>query len=137
MTKREKFATIKGILNEQGIVEWDEFLDHEVELLSRKRSKSSKPTKRQVENEGVKARIAEVLTDEGQTVTEILKALGDDTLTNQRVSALLRQMTEAGDATKDVVKGKALWTAQSGGSGENHSLYHFTLVKHPVVTIIV
>lgn len=111
MAKREKFATIKGILNEQGIVEWDEFLDHEVELLSRKRSKSSKPTKRQVENEGVKARIAEVLTDEGQTVTEILKALNDDTLTNQRVSALLRQMTEAGDATKEVVKGKALWTA--------------------------
>lgn len=111
MTKREKFATIKGILNENGIVEWDEFLDHEVELLSRKRSKSSKPTKRQVENEGVKARIAEVLTDEGQTVTEILKALDDDTLTNQRVSALLRQMTEAGDATKEVVKGKALWTA--------------------------
>lgn len=111
MTKREKFATIKGILNEYDIVEWDEFLDHEVELLSRKRSKSSKPTKRQVENEGVKARIAEVLTDEGQTVTEILKALDDDTLTNQRVSALLRQMTEAGDATKEVVKGKALWTA--------------------------
>lgn len=111
MIKKEKFATIKGILNEHGIVEWDEFLDHEVELLSRKRSKSSKPTKRQVENEGVKARIAEVLTDEGQTVTEILKALDDDTLTNQRVSALLRQMTEAGDATKEVVKGKALWTA--------------------------
>ncbi len=111
MTKKETFATIKGILNENGIVDYDEFLDHEVELLSRKRSKSSKPTKRQVENESIKARIAEVLNDEGQTVTEILKALDDEELTNQRVSALLRQMVEAGGATKEVVKGKALWTA--------------------------
>lgn len=109
MTKKETFVTIKGILNENGIVDYDDFLDHEVELLNRKRSKSSKPTKRQIENEGVKARIAEVLNDEGQTVTEILKALGDDTLTNQRVSALLRQMD---GVNKEMVKGKALWTIE-------------------------
>ena len=106
MTKKETFATIKSILNDNGIVEYNDFLDHEVELLSRKRSKSSTPTKRQIENGGIKAKIAEVLTDEGQTVTEILKAIGDDTLTNQRVSALLRQM----DVKKEVVKGKALFT---------------------------
>lgn len=107
MTKKETFAAIKGILNDNGVVEYNDFLDHEVELLSRKRSGGSKPTKRQIENEGVKARIAEVLTDEGQTVTQILAALGDETLTNQRVSALLRQM----GAKKEMVKGKALFFA--------------------------
>ena len=108
MTKKENFAAIKNALNENGIVDFDAFIDHEVELLGRKRSASKSPTKRQIENESVKARIAEVLTDEGQTVTEILKAIGDDTLTNQRVSALLKQM----GTRKEKVKGKALFYAE-------------------------
>lgn len=33
------------------------FLEHEIELVSRKRTGSSKPTKRQAENESVKERI--------------------------------------------------------------------------------
>ena len=110
MTKKETFVTIKGILNDNGINDYNEFLDHEVELLSRKRSASSKPTKRQVENEALKARIAEVLNDEGMTVTAILGELGEDGLTNQRVSALLRQMVAGGVASKEVVKGKAMFT---------------------------
>ena len=110
MTKKETFATIKGILNEMGNTDFDAFIDHEVELLSRKRSTASKPTKRQVENEALKGRIAEILSDEGQTVTAILGELGDEGLTNQRVSALLRQMVASGTAQKEMVKGKAMFT---------------------------
>lgn len=110
MTKKETFATIKGILNDNGINDYNDFLDHEVELLSRKRTASSKPTKRQVENEGLKGRIAEVLGDEGLTVTAILGELGEDGLTNQRVSALLRQMVADGKVKKEMVKGKAMFT---------------------------
>ena len=107
MTKRENFVAINAILNETGHNEFDEFIAHELELLGKKSSyKSSKPTKRQVENEEIKSRIAEILTDEGQTVTEILAQLGDENLTNQRVSALLRQMT----VHKEVVKGKSLFS---------------------------
>ena len=110
MTKKETFATIKGILNEMGNTDFDEFIDHEVDLLSRKRSASSKPTKRQVENEALKGRIAEILGDEGMTVTEILNGLDEDGLTNQRVSALMRQMVADGKAIKEMVKGKAMFT---------------------------
>lgn len=110
MTKKETFVTIKGILNDNGINDYNDFLDHEVELLSRKRSTSSKPTKRQVENEALKGRIAEVLGDEGMTVTAILGELNEDGLTNQRVSALLRQMVTSGTAHKEIVKGKAMFT---------------------------
>lgn len=107
MTKRENFVAINAILNETGHNEFDEFIAHELELLGKKSSyKSSKPTKRQVENEAIKGRISEILTDEGQTVTEILAQLGDESLTNQRVSALLRQMT----VHKEVVKGKSLFS---------------------------
>lgn len=124
MTKKENFAVIRDIVSN---LEHDEFvindgyttvhtdellafIDHEVELLSRKRSASSKPTKRQVENEVLKGRIAEVLGDEGMTVTAILGELNEDGLTNQRVSALLRQMVASGTAHKEMVKGKAMFT---------------------------
>ena len=110
MTKKETFATIKGILNEMGNTDFDEFINHEVDLLSRKRSASSKPTKRQVENEALKGRIAEILGDEGMTVTNILDELNVDGLTNQRVSALMRQMVADGKAIKEMVKGKAMFT---------------------------
>ena len=59
-------------------------------------SGSSKPTKTQLENEAIKANILEVLSDEGQTVSELLPqldaSLSSKPLTNQRVSALLRQL---------------------------------------------
>lgn len=107
MTKKENFVAINALLNELGHNEFDEFISHEIELLGKKAGyKSSKPTKRQVENEAIKAAIAEVLTDEGQTVTEIMAQLGDASLTNQRVSALLRQMS----VHKEVVKGKSLFS---------------------------
>ncbi len=108
MTKREKFEIIANLPEVKGNEELSAFVAHEIELLAKKRSKSSAPTKRQIENEAIKARIAEVLTNEGQTVTEILKALDDDTLTNQRVSALLRLM----GTRKEMVKGKALFFAE-------------------------
>lgn len=107
MTKKENFVAINAILNEMGHSEFDEFINHELALLEKKTSyKSSKPTKRQVENEAIKAKIAEILTDNGQTVTEILAQLEDKNLTNQRVSALLRQMP----VHKEVVKGKSLFS---------------------------
>lgn len=109
MTKKENFVAINAILNEMGHTEFDEFIAHEVELLSRKRSTSSKPTKRQVENEGLKGQIAGILSDEGHTVTAILGELGIKGLTNQRVSALLRQMVTSGVARKEMVKGKAMF----------------------------
>ena len=109
MTKKENFVAINAILNEMGHTEFDEFIAHEVALLSRKRSTSSKPTKRQVENEGLKGQIADILSDEGHTVTAILGELGIDGLTNQRVSALLRQMVTNGTARKEMVKGKAMF----------------------------
>lgn len=109
MTKKENFVAINAILNEMGHNEFDEFIAHEVNLLSRKRSTPSKPTKRQVENEGLKGQIAGILSDEGHTVTAVLGELGIEGLTNQRVSALLRQMVTSGVARKEMVKGKAMF----------------------------
>jgi hypothetical protein len=111
MTKKENFLAIANLDAVKANAELSNFIAHEIELLDKKSSyKSSKPTKRQTENEVIKGRIAEILTDEGQTVTEILAQLGDASLTNQRVSALLTQMKNSGTVNKEIVKGKSLFT---------------------------
>ncbi len=108
MTKKENFSAIREVLVTEGFDELVAFVDHEIELLSKKRG-STKPTKKQEANEVLKGRILDVLSDEGMTVTEVMKALGDENLSNQKVSAVLRLMGENGDktVTKEVVKGKS------------------------------
>lgn len=103
MTKVEMFNAIKAVVADNA--EFVAFIDHEIELLNRK-SSNKKATKTQVENEGFKDIILSVLSDEGATVTEIQGK--DETLanlTNQRVSALLRQLVNDDKAVK-VVEGK-------------------------------
>lgn len=71
-------------------------------------SGSSKPTKTQKENEVIKGAILAVLTDEGQTASEILaqmpEGLSEKALTNQRVSALLRQLIADNKVVKSIEK---------------------------------
>ena len=108
MTKKENFVAINAILNEVGHDEFDAFIAHEIELLSRKRSSSNKPTKRQIENVEIKNQIADILAsaDEGLTCTQIANEIGNG-MTVSRVSALLRQMD---GVSKEMVKGKALFS---------------------------
>ena len=99
MTKREMFAAIRErVLDNAEMVE---FIDHEVELLARKRT-STKPTKTQRENAVIKEQIMGILSEDGMTATEIVNALGGE-LKVQKVSALLRQLVLAGKAQKDIV----------------------------------
>ncbi len=109
MTKREMFTAIMEKVQDNA--EMVAFLEHEIELVSRKRTGSSKPTKRQTENEGIKARILEIVSDEGMTAGEVVAALDIEGMTNQRVSALLRQLVLAEQVRKETVKGKSLFYA--------------------------
>ena len=73
-----------------------------------KKAENKKATARQNENVGVKDTILAVLTTEGATVTDIQKR--DETLgamSNQRVSALLRQLIDEGKVVKTVDKKKS------------------------------
>ena len=75
---------------------------------------NKKPTKTQVANEGLKDKIVEVLVtaDKGLTVTEILSkgAFGAD-VTNQKVTALLRQLIADGKVVKEADKKKSYFKA--------------------------
>lgn len=72
-------------------------------MIAQLEKKSTKPTKKQVENEGVKAEIAEALGAEGKTAKAIADEVGYSTA---KVSALLRQLVADGVATKAEGKGK-------------------------------
>lgn len=74
-----------------------------------KKRTSSKPTKKQVENEGIKAEILEVLGDEGVTVTEIVKAL-DNKYHPNKVTSMVHQLMDANEVKREMVKGKALFS---------------------------
>jgi len=107
VTKRE---VINAMLKEEAIVSNDTYkayLTHELELLDKK-SANKKATKTQEENVSIKGIILDVLTEEGTTVTEIqAKSESLSALSNQRVSALLRQMIEEGTVVKTTDKKKS------------------------------
>lgn len=113
MTKKDYFNVIKElVIDRQDLVD---FIDHEIELLSKKSSKTA-PTKTQVENEKIKEKIVATLVelDRYATITEIQNAnteLAD--LSNQKVSALLKQLVDTNKVDKMIDKKKAYFKASA------------------------
>lgn len=111
LTKRDRFEALLKLSEVQADPAMVEFINHEIDLLARKNVGDKKPTANQVANDGYKDIIfTELSANPGKlyTVTDLIKnvdGLGD--LTNQRVSALLRQMIDANKAEKIVDKRKS------------------------------
>lgn len=107
-TKREMFESIKAVLTDEVQIA---FIDHELELLAKKNSyKSDKPTKTQVANEALKARIVEIMSAEPDrlfTASEVLKALDDESLSGSKVTAMLTQLKNDAIVTRIEEKRKA------------------------------
>ena len=111
MTKREMFVAIANVAEVAANEEMIAFINHEIELLDNRKTSKKGLTKTQKENEGVKAVIAEVLADTGEKMT-VTELINDDRLngyTNQKISALLRQMVEAGKVIKTIEGKKAFF----------------------------
>lgn len=114
MTIVEQYGAIvakcKDILTADEIA----FLEGRAELVAKKNA-TRKPTKAQAENEDIKAKILEVMeSGVSYTVTDIMKMVGLES--NQKTSALVRQLKEADLVVRTESKGKAYFTkAQSMG----------------------
>lgn len=107
MTIAEQFATIisktKGVLTDSEIA----FLRDRAEKAATKNA-NRKPTKAQVENDNLKTAILDVMEDNMvYTVSDLMKRFGDETISNQKMSALLRQLRMENLVTRNEVKGKA------------------------------
>lgn len=111
MTIVEQYEAIigkcEGILTKEEIA----FLKERAEMVAKKNA-NRKPTKAQEENEGYKSSIIEGMVEgKAYTITDLIKsipAIAD--LTNQRVSALVRQLKDEGAVTRKEEKGKAYFT---------------------------
>ena len=110
MTKREMFEMIKANHN----LSADEiaFIDHELELLAKKNSAEKKPTAVQVANEGIKADILNGMEiGKKYTITDLMKEIpACAELSNQRVSALVRQLVTDGAVERTEEKRKAYFS---------------------------
>ena len=88
------------------------YLENEKALLEKKAS-NKKATKTQTENVGIKATILTVLEDfnKPMTITDIQSANEDlKALSNQKISALVKQLKDNGLVVKSVEKGKSLFS---------------------------
>ena len=123
MNMVSKFAAVKSLLNGEAVEGFTladalSFIDERIAITEKKNASGSgerKPTKVQVENEGIKEQIADVLRSVGKpmTIGEICKAVGIES--NQKISALVSQMLTVrkgepnpdGIVLRTEVKGKA------------------------------
>lgn len=106
-TKRENFERIATIVaNDE---ELSAFIAHEIEQLDKRKSyKSSKPSKNQVANEGIKSQIYTFIEGNPHIRTkDIADAVG---ISSQKASALIKQMKEAGTIIRTEEKGVAYFT---------------------------
>lgn len=94
----------EGVLSKEEL----EFLASRKDLVAKKNA-TRKPTKAQAENEEIKDKILEFMSDGvSRTVTDIMKGVGLES--NQKTSALVRQLKEADLLVRTESKGKAWFT---------------------------
>lgn len=104
-----KFSTPKGEITADQMVE---FIQHELDLLTRKNSGEKKPTAQQTANEAVKTAILDGMeVNRLYTITELIKEIPECAdMTNQKVSALVRQLVDANSVAKTVDKRKSYFS---------------------------
>lgn len=109
MTKRENYAELRTLALAGARSDLVAFIDHEVELLDKKNKAPKKATRTQIENEGLKDRILELLSGsvEPLTATAIGEVLG---ISVNKASALLTQLKEDNSVTRTVIKRKAYFS---------------------------
>ena len=110
MTKAQMFAQILSHTTDEAE---KAFLEHEMELLAKKNAPKDgvkKLTPAQEANEGIKSAIYDFLAEKGEpmTITQMIKEVPEcNGLTNQKVSALARQLVDAFTIKRNVEKGVA------------------------------
>ena len=113
LTKKEMFAMVIEVVNGVEVENREEmlnFLNHEVELLNKKSSKSGE-TKTQKENKVLMEQLKEALAEMTVpvTISEFQEKSTHEiaTLSNQKLSALLKKLVESEEVVKTSDKKKS------------------------------
>ena len=117
VTKKDYFNALRNLVvdteveNKTALID---FIDNELALLAKKaNSAKSKPSKAQAENEGIKTAIIAALNEaeKALTITEFQTAYPEFAeYSNQKLSALFKQLVDAGAVEKTVVKKKSYFS---------------------------
>lgn len=131
ITKRERFEEIKVLVKDNP--ELVAFIDHEIELLARKGSKSATLSPAQKDNLAIAEIVKDILsaTDKGMTVSALLKTepisayvcANGEGVSSQKMTSVISAMVKSGDAVRTVEKKVAYFTLAYGevadeGEGE-------------------
>ena len=82
-----------------------------IEQLDKKSSNPKKPTKTQIENESYMELILNAMSEEGQTVSELMKKIPEfEDFSNQKVAALVKKLVDAEKIVKTVEKGRSYFS---------------------------
>lgn len=109
ITKKDYFGMIRAIIEDASEVDMrDEiiaFIDKEVNALDARAEKAKeRAAKKREESDELRWAIFSVLTEEGQTVAEIVDQLDNEDITRQKVIARLTQLVKSGKVEKDTKK---------------------------------
>ena len=114
VTKKDNFKTLYEMVENSTMANKTEllgFIDHEIELLEKKASAKTQ-TKTQKENIGIKDIIVDVLdnAEKPMTVSQMLVNEKLKGYSNQKISALCKQLVESGLIVRIEDKKNALFT---------------------------
>jgi hypothetical protein len=112
ITKRDRFNALLSIPAVQADPDMVAFIEHELELLAKKNSADKKPTAQQTVNEAIKSAIIEGMEDNRlYTITDLQKSIPElAELSNQKVTALVRQLKDANLVVKTEDKRKSYFS---------------------------
>lgn len=116
MTKRDFYNAFLKIEEIKRNPDYVAFIEHEIELLEKKNAADKKPTAQQKENDSIKDAVFNGMADNRMyTITELIKEIPECAdLTNQRVSALVRQLVAEDKVERFEEKRKAYFRKVKG-----------------------
>lgn len=115
LTKKEMFAMVREIVADSNSADAEMligFIDHEVELLTKKNSGEKKPTAKQVANSAVQSEILDCMeVGKSYTVSELMKIVPAlDGCSNQYASSQVRALVNSGSLVRTEDKRKAYFS---------------------------
>ena len=126
MTQREMYNTIKNIITGISTEDFETFspefsreeivegIDARIEALNKKSTGSKKPTKTQIENEGIYANILALMADgaarTNKAITDIYNSIYGTDFSTNKIQAQVTKAVKGGALDRTVIKGVVYFT---------------------------
>ena len=108
MTKKMWFEEIRNIVEATDVenkAEMLKFIDTQLAQLASKAEKAAeRAAKKKAEGDALRETVEAILTDDFQTIDEIMTQIDGDNITKSMITARLSQLVKLGKATKDTLK---------------------------------